>query len=114
MLECIKFGDFKIKTIQMKDDWFVSVRHIYITLGVSPDTLKGIVRHHLPQQYKFSRKEISIDDFYDSSKLFTTIPGACRVLLGSIHPDNVWKAQKTKHLAHDDSILLSSSHLFYV
>ena len=56
-------------------------------LGVSSDTLKGIVRNHLPQQYKCSAKEINIDDSYDDSKLFTTIPGACRVILGSTHPD---------------------------
>ena len=56
-------------------------------LGVSSDTLKGIVRNHLPQQYKCSTKEINIDDSYDDSKLFTTIPGACRVILGSTHPD---------------------------
>ena len=56
MLECIKFGDCKIKAIQIKDEWFVSVRHTGIALGVSPDSLKGIVRHHLPQQYKFLRK----------------------------------------------------------
>ena len=87
MLECIKFGDCKIKTIQMEYEWFVSLRHIDIALGVGPDTLKGIVRHHLPQQYKFLRKEINIDDPYDGSKLFTTIPGAWRVILGSTHPD---------------------------
>ena len=59
MLECTKFGDCKIKTI----------------------------RHHLPQQYKFSRKEINIDDDYDGYKLFTAIPGAYRIILGSTHPD---------------------------
>ena len=87
MLECIKFGDCKIKTIQIEDEWFVSVRHIGIALGVGPETLRGIKRHHLAQQYKFSKKEISIDDSYDGSKLFTTIPGACRVILGSKHRD---------------------------
>ena len=56
-------------------------------LGVSSDTLKGIVHNHLPQQYKCLTKEINIDDSYDDSKLFTTIPGACRVILGSTHPD---------------------------
>ena len=66
---------------------FASVRLIGIALGVGPDTLKGTVRHHLPLQYKFSRKEINIDDPYDGSKLFTTIPGAFRVILGSTHPD---------------------------
>ena len=87
MLECIKFGDCNTKTIQIEDKWFVSVCHIGIALGVSSDALKGIVCHHLPQQYKFSRKEINIDDDYDGSKLFTIIPGACRVILGSTHPD---------------------------
>ena len=50
ILECIKFGDCKRKTIQIACEWFLSVRHIVITLGVGSDTLKGIVRHHLPQQ----------------------------------------------------------------
>ena len=80
MLECIKFGDCKIKAIQIEDERFVSVRHIGIALGISFDTLKGIVCHHLPQKYKFSRKEINIDDNYDGYKLFTAIPGACRVI----------------------------------
>ena len=62
MIGCITFGDCKIKTIQIEDEWSVSVRQIGIALGIGPGTLKGIVRHHLPQQYKFSRKEISIDD----------------------------------------------------
>ena len=87
MLQCIKFGDCKIKTIQIEDEWFVSVRHIGIALGVSSVTLKGIVRNHLPQQYKFSTKEININDSCDGSKLFTTIPGTYRVILGSTHPD---------------------------
>ena len=86
-LECIKFGNCKIKAIQMEDEWFVSVCHIDIALGVSFDTWKSIARHHLPQQYKFSRKEINIDDLYDGSILFTTKPGACRVILASTHPD---------------------------
>ena len=87
MLECIRFRDWKINTIQIEDEWLVSVRHVGIALGVSSDTLKGIVHHHLPQQYKFSRKEINIDDSYDGSKLFTAIPGACTVILGSTHLD---------------------------
>ena len=33
MLECIKFGDCKIKTTQIEDEWFVSVRHFGIALG---------------------------------------------------------------------------------
>ena len=98
MLECIKFGECKIKTIQIEDQWFVSVH-----------------------QYKFSREEINIDDDYDGPKLFTTRHGACRVILGSTHPDRhdvinflveihnylqdqAWKAQKTRHVALDDSI----------
>ena len=134
MLECIKFGDCKIKTIQIVDEWFVSVHHIGIPLGVISDTLKGIVRHHLPQQHKFSRKEINIDDDYDGSELFTTIPGACRVILGSTYPDRydvidffvqrhnflqgqVWKAQKIRHVALDDSIPTAKhyrEHIYFV
>ena len=34
MLECTKFGDCKIKTIQIEDEWFESVRHIGIALGI--------------------------------------------------------------------------------
>ena len=49
MLEWIKFCDCKIKTIQIEDEWFVSVRHIGIALGVGSDILKVMVRHHLPQ-----------------------------------------------------------------
>ena len=121
MLECIKFGDCKVKTIQIGNEWFVSVRSIGHALGVNRDTLKGIVRNHLPKQYKYSRKEIGIDTSYDGSKLFTTIPGACRVILGSTHPDRhdvldflidrhnflqkeVWKSQKKAIPVLDDSI----------
>ena len=97
------------------------MRHIGTALGVGSGTLKGIVRHHLPQQYKLSRKEINIDDSYDGSKLFTAIPGACMVILGSKNPDRhdivdffverhnylqdqPWKSQKTRHVPLDDSI----------
>ena len=121
MLECIKFEDCKIKAIQIEDEWFVSVRHIGIALGVGSDTLKGIVRHHLPQQYKFSRKEINIDHPNDSSKLFTTITGTCSVILCSKNPDwhdvfdflverhnysqdQAWETQKTRHVTLDYSI----------
>ena len=103
-------------------------------LGVSSDTLKGIVRNHLPQQYKCSRKEINTDDSYDDSKLFTTIPGACRVILGSTHPDRhdiidflverhnylqdkAWKAQKTMLVALDDTMLTAKNyreHIYFV
>ena len=63
------------------------------------------------------KKKINIDDSYDGSKLFTTLPGACRVILGSKHPDRhdvinflverhnylqdqACKAQKARHVAH--------------
>ena len=134
MLECINFGDCKLKTIQIEDEWFVSVRHIDIALGVGPDTLKGLVRHHLPQQYKFSRKEISIDESYDGCKLFTTTTGDCRVILGSTHPDRhdiidflverhnylqdqAWKAQKARQVALDNSIPTIKNyreHIYFV
>ena len=58
-----------------------------IALGISSSAFKGIIRHHLSQQCMFSRKETGIDSSYDSSKLFTTIPGTYRVILGSAHPD---------------------------
>ena len=112
----------------------MSVRHIGIALGVSSDTLKGIVRHYLPQQCKFSKKVINIDDDYDGSKLFTTIPGVCRVILGSIHldphgvidflverhnylQDQTWKAQKIRHVALVDSIpaaKIYGVHIYFV
>ena len=131
MLECIKCGDCKIKTIQIERKWFVSVHHIGIALGISSDILKGIVHHHLPQQYKISRKEINIDDSYDGSKLFTTIPGTCRVILGSTHPDRhdvidflverhnylQDQAWKTRHVALDDSIPIAKNyrkHIYFV
>ena len=88
----------------------------------------------MPQQYKFSRKEITINDSYDGSDLFTTISGAWRVILGSTHPDwhdiinflvgrhnylqdQVWKAQKTRHVALNDSISTAKNdqeHIYFV
>ena len=59
----------------------VAVHLIGIALGVSSDTLKSIARNHFPQQYKFSRKKIGIGISYDGSKLFTVMPGACKVKL---------------------------------
>ena len=47
MLKCIKFGDCKIKTIQTENEWFVTVRHIGIALGVGSVTLKDIVRNQM-------------------------------------------------------------------
>ena len=134
MLECIKFEDCKIKAIQIEDEWFVSVRHIGIALGVSSDTLKGIVRHHLPQQYKFSRKEMNIDHPYDSSELFATITGTCSVILCSKNPDRhdvfdflverhnysqdqAWETQKTRHVTLDYSIPTAKNYrkrIFFV
>ena len=51
----------------------VCVSASYEALGVSSDTLKGTVRHHLPQKNKFLKKDININDSYDGSKVFTTI-----------------------------------------
>ena len=100
---------------------------------LSSDTLRGIIHNHLPQQYKFPRKQIGIDSSYDGSKLFTTIPGACRVILGSTHPDRydvldflverhndlqdqAGEAQ-TEHVALDDSIPVAKNyreHIYFV
>ena len=60
MLECIKFWDCKVKTIQIGNEWFVAVSRIDIALGVSSDTLKGIVRNYLLQN-------IGIGSSYDGS-----------------------------------------------
>ena len=107
---------------------------IGIALGVSSNNLKGIVRHHLPQQYKFSRKKISIDVFHDGSKLSTTIPGACRAILASTNPDKYyvivflverhnhfqdqsWEVQKREYVALDDSIPVArkcQEHIYFV
>ena len=109
----------------------MSEHHISIALGVGSDTLKGIVRNHLPQQLKFSRKEINIGDYYDGSKLFTTIPVACRVILGSTHADlhdvidflverhnylldQAGKAQKVRHVVLDDSIPAAKNYREYI
>ena len=86
------------------------------------------------QRYKISKKEINTDDPYDDSNLFTTIPGACKVILGSTHPDRhdvidfiverhnylqdqAWKAQKTRHVALDDGIPTAKNyqgHIYFV
>ena len=90
--------------------------------------------HHLPKQYKVSRKEINIDDPYDGSKLFTTIPRTCRIILGSTHPDRHdvidflverhnylqdqdWKGQKARDVALDYSIPTTKNyrkHIYFV
>ena len=66
--------------------------------------------------------------------LFTTIPGACRVILVSTHPnrhdvidflverliylqDQPWKAQKTRHVTLDNSIPTPKhyrEHIYFV
>ena len=35
MLERIKFGDGKVNTKQIENEWFVTVWHIFFALGVS-------------------------------------------------------------------------------
>ena len=63
------------------------MRYIGNGFGVRSDTLKDIEHNHLPQQYKFSRKEIGIDTSCNGSKLFIAIPAASRVILVSAHSD---------------------------
>ena len=127
MLECIKFGDDKVKTIQIGNKWFVAVRDILIVSSASPDTLKGIVHNNLPHQYKCSIKEIGISGSYYGSKYFTVIPRTCRLILVLIYcdkygvldflverhkhlQDQVWEAQKTEHVALDDSIAIAKNY----
>ena len=128
------FGDCKVKTIQKGNKYFDVVRHIGFALGVSYDTLKGIIPHHLHQQFKFSRKEIGIDSSYDGSKLFTTISGACRIILSSSHldrydvldlldeghdylHDQAGETQIIEHVSFDDSIPVAKNyreHIYFV
>ena len=131
MLECIKFGDDKVKTIQIGNKWFVAVRDILIVSGASPDTLKGIVHNNLPHQYKCSIKEIGISGSYYGSKYFTLIPRTCRLILVLIHcdkygdrygvldflverhkhlQDQAREAQKTEHVVLDDSIAIAKNY----
>ena len=127
MLECIKFGDDKVKTIQIGNKWFVAVRDILIVSSASPDTLKGIVHNNLPHQYKCSIKEIGISGSYYGSKYFTVIPTTCRLILVLIHcdkygvldflverhkhlQDQAWEAQKTEHVVLDDSIATAKNY----
>ena len=107
------------------------VRDILIASGASPDTLKGIVHNNLPHQYKCSIKEIGISGSYYGSKYFTLIPRTCRLILVLIHcdkygdrygvldflverhkhlQDQVWEAQKTEHVALDDSIAIAKNY----
>ena len=87
MLECIKFGDCKVNMIQIGNEWFVIVCHISVALGVSSDSIKGILCNYLSPQYKFFRKEICIDISYEDFKLSTTIPAHWRVILSLTHLD---------------------------
>ena len=50
MLECIKFGDCKVNMIQIGNEWFVIVCHISVALGVSSDSIKGILCNYLSPQ----------------------------------------------------------------
>ena len=103
------------------------VRDILIASGASPDTLKGIVHNNLPHQYKCSIKEIGISGSYYGSKFFTVIPRTCRLILVLIHcnrygvldflverhkhlQDQAWEAQKTEHVALDDSIAIAKNY----
>ena len=103
------------------------MRHIGVLLSISSDTLKGIVCDYLPQQYTFSRKETIIDTSYDGSKLFTTLPKACRVILGSTPlnrydaldflvkkhnhlQDQSCEAQKKENMALDDNIFEAKNY----
>ena len=121
MLECIKFGNNKIKTIQVRDDCFVAVQKIGTALGISTDSLKALVRNHLPTDLRLSREYIGLDIPHDGAKVFTTITGACRLILASKHPDRfevldfllnrhdelqdrLWNLSKVEYPTLDDSI----------
>lgn len=83
--ECFKFGDPKVKIIQIGHELFLAEAHVGISLGVNFNTL----HNHLPQEYEFSRKEIDMNISYDGSKLFTIIPGDYRIIIGWL---SCWKS----------------------
>ena len=87
MLECLKFGNNNVPTIQVGDNIYVAVKDIGLALGVDKNTLNAIVRNHLPKELKLNKKDIDLDIAFHRFKLFTTITGACRVILGSTHPN---------------------------
>ena len=77
--------------------------------------------HHLPKQYKVSRKEINIDDPYDGSKLFTTILIDMTLfiflLTDNYLQDQAWRAQKARHVALDGSVPTAKNygkHIYFV
>ena len=42
MLECIKFGDCTVKKIQIRNEWFLAVCDIDITLRVNSDRVEYV------------------------------------------------------------------------
>ena len=84
MLECIKFGGKKIRTIQIRD---VSVKKIGEAFEMTQANFKALVQNHLPEHLRLSQSYIGLDISYERSKVFTTISGACRLILASKHPD---------------------------
>ena len=96
MLECIKFGDCEIKTIQIEDKWFVSVRHIGIALGVSSGASRVILGSTHPDRHH-------VIDFLVERHNYLQ--------------DQAWKAQNTRHVALDDSIATAKNyrkHIYFV
>ena len=121
MLECIKFGEQKIRTIQVGDDCFVSIKKIGEALDMTHTNFKALVQNHLPEHLRMSRSYIGLDISYERSKIFTTIAGACRLILASKHPDRfevldflldrhdqlqdeLWKVTKVEPPTLDDSV----------
>ena len=121
MLECIKFGGKKVRTIQIGDDCFVSVKKIGEALEMKRTNFKALVQNHLPEHLRLSRSYIGLDISYERSKVFTTIAGACRLILASKHPDRfevlefllnrhdqlqdkLWKLTKVEPPTLDDSV----------
>ena len=112
--------------MQIGNEWFVSLNYIGIASGVSSDTLKDTAHNQLLLKCKFSRKEIGINISHDSSKLFTTIPRTCSVVMGSAYlarydvldfhvesfswhnhlQEQAWEKQKKEHVALDEKYML--------
>ena len=85
--------------MQIGNEWLIVVHQIGVALGVSSDALKDTV--HYLSNIRFQEK-IGID--ISHGLLFTVIPGACRVILGSIHPNryDILKFLLDKHNSLQD------------
>ena len=80
MLEWIKFSDCKIKTIEIEEEWFMSVHHMGIALGAGSDTLKG----------KYVIIYLSYINFQEKKLILMTLMMALNYLLQYLVPAGLY------------------------